>query len=70
MGALVRIQMRFCLSLSHGRLFPNKASITRRVRKICPVIFRQSQVQKVYNIRKSREKGREAKKRTEKEGRE
>lgn len=65
MGALVRIQMRFYLSLSHGRLFPNKASIIRKVRKICPVILRQSQAKKVHDICKSREKDRKAKKKQE-----
>lgn len=69
MGALVRIQMRFYLSLSHGRLFPNKASITRKVRKICPVILRHSQVKKVYDIRKSREKGRKVKEEKDRKGR-
>lgn len=71
MGALVRIQMRFylSLSLSHGRLFPNKASITRKVRKICPVILRHSQVKKVYDIRKSREKGRKVKEEKDRKGR-
>lgn len=55
------------ISLSHGRLFPNKASIIRKVRKICPVILRQSQAKKVHDICKSREKDRKAKKKQEKD---